>query len=357
MNATMRKWKCLGMAIFALAGFLGISTTASAASADDLSLELDLLRQDVSQLGDRLTKGLRLNGYYDFEYLADNEGGYAHFRQHHISLFIARDWETWRLFTELEWEDGTALKGDGVPPATGTGEIKMERGWVEYLPSDAINVRMGKILLPHYWNVNHYPNVVLSTNRPLMVRNIYPTDTTGIMVYGTVYRGSMGATYRMYAGNGQSANDARNDDNVNKATGGRLTFHLGGLIGLNRLDVSGSGYSEQNATDGAFDVWGADAQVNVGRVELLAEYASRTANTDTEGFYVQPSARIAGELRAFYRFDSLDNGAFEEWRQTVGLNYRPEPNISLKVEVSDNDSDDPTTTQYEEVAASIALFF
>lgn len=328
----------------------------SAVSLDDVALNQEVLHESVADLATQIEERAGLAGYYDFEYITANDASNSHFRQHHVSLFVSRSWEQWRVFSEIEFENGPVHAGSGGP-VEGNGEIKVEAAWGEYLYADWLHIRGGKQLLPHYWNVNHYPNVVLSTERPLMVRAIYPADTTGVMVYGTAYTGPVGATYNLYYGNGQSADSAHTDDNEGKVVGGHFTLHLDHLIdGVNRLNLGISGMSDPTASDHD-DVYGFDTQVNAGRFELLAEYAKRTNDTSGEGLYVQPSARVWRELRCFYRYGYKDlvNKARQE-RHTVGVNFRPQPNISLKLEVNTNDFSDDTEG-FEEVATSFAIFF
>lgn len=367
MDVTHRKWKCLGVAICALAGFLGFSTVASAAG--DLSFEMELLRQDMTSLNDRVDDKVRINGYYDFEYITDNaKSSYGHFRQHHMSIFLARDWDNWRFFTEVEFEDGVALDGDGAT-ASGVGEVKIEYAWVEHTFSDALALRGGWMLLPQYWNVNHYPNITLSTNKPLIVGKVFPSDIAAALAHGSIYAGNLGVTYNVYAGNGQAEKPAKNDDNENKAVGGRVSLNLDGLTSMfTRFDVGFSGYNERvrdvggTELEDGFYVWGADLQINTNRVELLAEYASRTAGEDIEGMYAQASVRVAGEARLFFRhefFDHFSGGvAKQHTRQTLGVNYRPLPNIALKLEVSSNTFEDSVTwEEHEQLATSIAIFY
>jgi len=333
-------------------------TPPAAASLDEVALNQEVLSESVSDLTAQLEERAGLSGYYDFEYITANDASNSRFRQHHVSLFVSKTWQRWRFFSEIEFEDFRAHDGDGEA-IEGAGAVSVESAWAEYLHADWLHVRGGKFLLPEYWNVNHYPNTVLSTNRPLMVRNVFPQDTNGLMAYGVACAGPVGATYNLYYGNGQSANSSKEDDNQGKAVGGHLSLHLAHLFdGVSRLDVGGGGYTENAPAEGGqFDVWGVDTEINAGRFELLAEYASRTSDVSAEGLYVQPSVRVWREVRCFYRYGYLDpsDGPRHE-RHTVGVNFRPRPDIALKLEVNTNDFSDDSDT-YEEVAASIALFF
>jgi len=339
----------------ALAVGVGASTAARAVSLEEMSLDTEVLKESVAELHGALTDRAELSGYYDFEYFNSNrDGDPSHFNQHHVSLFVSHTWKDWRFFAELEWEDGAELEhGDE------TGAILVESAWVEYLHHDWLQVRGGKLLLPQYWNVNHYPNVVLSTERPLMVKAIYPGEGTGVMLHGTAYGRDVGATYRLYVTNGEDR--VNEDDNNGKAVGGRVTVHLASLVaGFSRFDLGASGYHE-NAPGhgGSDDVYGFDAQINTPHLELLTEFASETEDgQNNEGFYVQPSARIYREVRLFYRYGYADARSIRQSRHTVGVNVRPMPNVSLKLEVNDNEvADGDTTEDWQGMATSVAIFF
>ncbi len=355
MGGTSLRWIAVATAALVTGSW---GPPASAASLDDVALNQEVLSESFSDLAAQLEEHAGLSGYYDFEYITANDASNSHFRQHHVSLFVSKTWKHWRFFTEVEFEDFGGHDGDGGP-VEGNGAVSLERAWAEYLHADWLHVRGGKFLLPEYWNVNHYPNTVLSTNRPLMVRNVFPTDTNGVMAYGVAYAGPVGATYNVYYSNGQSNDSSHVDDNQGKAVGGHLTLHFAHLLdGVSRLDVGAAGYTENAPTKGGqFDVVGVDTQINVGRVELLAEYASRTSDVSSEGLYVQPSVRVWRELRCFYRYGYVDpsDGPKHE-RHTVGVNFRPRPDIALKLAVNRNNFSDDTDS-YEELAASVALFF
>jgi hypothetical protein len=338
---------------------LGSAGAVRAAEPGPVDHRVGLLEVEVEGLKADLEARPTLNGYYDFEYLVDNAPGTpSTFRQHHLTIFVGAHRGPWRLLSEVEFEDGTALEGDGTD-VEGKGAVKAENAWLEHVFSDALTVRTGKFLLPHYWNVNHYPNIALSTNRPLMVRQVFPTDVVGLMAYGNRFHGSLGATWHAYVGNGESATGT--DDNENKAAGAHLTLHLGELWApFVRMDVGAAVHSERTgsgAASDATDAWGVDAQFNSHVVEVLFEYARRVADQNREGLYVQPSVKVADRVRLFYRYDRLDDGASDQTRHTAGVNVLPRPDLALKLEVNTNHLKNAAMADYEQVAASLALFF
>jgi len=356
---TTRVAEGLGSLALITALCLGAAAPAEAADGDSVEHRLGLLQDEVTGLKADFEGRPTLNGYYDFEYMVDNDPeNPSTFRQHHLTIFVGAHRGPWRLLSEIEFEDGTNLEGDGTD-VEGKGAVNAENAWLERVFSDALTVRTGKFLLPHYWNVNHYPNVALSTNRPLMVRKVFPTDATGLMAFGNRFQGSLGATWHAYVGNGDSAGGT--DDNENKAAGAHLTVHLGELWApFVRVDFGGGVHSERTgagAASDAMDVWGVDAQFNSHVVEVLFEYARRSADQKREGLYVQPSVKVADAVRLFYRYDWLDTGALNQTRHTAGVNVQPRPDLALKLEVDTNHFEDSAQDAFEQVAASVALFF
>lgn len=318
----------------------------------------DEFAEDFAGLEERLDLLPNLGGYYDFEYFNDGrKDSPGEFRQHHVSLFLAKEYDDFRFFSEVEFEFGTRFEGDGgLALEEARGEVKVEQGWGEHQILDELALRGGLILTPGYWNVNHYPNVVLSTRRPLMVRRVYPESFVGIMGLGSRYWKDFGITYYAYVGNGVSDNFARDDDNEGKAAGGRVSFHIPTDGKLETFDVGLSGYYESPTGVQRTRTWGFDAQVREGPWELLTEFAARDAEEDRTGFYFQPSYRFNEQWATFYRYDLLQIehlGTSQE--HTLGINYRPIPEVSLKLEYFrsvrsfDEDSNG--------VAASIAISF
>lgn len=332
---------------------------ASAQSMEELAADIALLQDEVQNLHQDQENEVSLHGYFSLEYYEDTQAGNpSRFRQHSMNLFVRRDWERARIFGELKFEDGVELEGDGTT-VDGKGAVKAEFVWYEYRAHDALTLRAGKFLTPQYWNVNHYPPSVLSTSRPLLVKNVFPGDQIGLMVYGNLAP-PINVVYHVYVTNGRT--DSTTDNNQNKAVGGHLSFLLNdvinrsGIVGrIKRLHVGVSAFSDNNPLDeGAYDVVGADLQFNTGRYELLFEYARAHGDSPREAFYVQPSTRLVGQLRAFFRWDYLDRASSRDHEQQVlGLNCRPVPNVSLKLEtISHHEAVD-----YEEYISSIAVFF
>jgi hypothetical protein len=79
--------------------------------------------------------------------------------------------------------------------------------------------------------------------------------------------------------------------------------------------------------------------LELGRLSWLAEFAhSRTGAGESrdlvQGYYLQPSLRLAGSLYGIYRYDQItqENERSRGERHTAGLLFRPMPQVALKFE-------------------------
>ena len=331
----------------------------SAAPTPSSGGEVAELRHEMEGFKDVMDKLPKISGYYDFEWHADDQGDSTNtFKQHHLSLFLDKRLEKWHMFSEVEFEYAFDYAGDGGA-VTGSGEAKVETGWLEYNRSDLENIRFGKLIIPQYWSVNHYPSVIVSTSRPLMNETIIPFDTTGVMVYGTHYfPNEWGAGYNVFVGNGEGSARSETDNNNNKVFGGKLTAHI---PVFDRFDVAGLTYIGENGDNNSETMWGAETQVDIADFAFQAEVA-HNSNQRQFGYYLQPSYRFLPKWTTFYRWDRLDvnkeiDDAADASSHTVGLRYQPLPAISLKGELYHKMPDDQTLERVNGLISSVVIFF
>lgn len=320
---------------------------------------LEALRHEYTDLQEKLDSLPSLNGYFEFEYLNDNRSGSpGEFRQRHLTLLVTKEYEAFRLFGEVEFEWGTVFEGEGgTRLEEASGELKLEQAWAEWVHSDMLTLRGGKMFVPTYSNIHQWPNLRLSSQNPLVQKQgVFPEHFVGVKAYGTRYWNELGVTYQAYVANGVSEFSAKEDINENKAVGANLTFHLPTHGWVDTWDFGLNGYMESPPHAERTRTWGAETQIRKGPWEVLAEFAMRNAEEDRTGAYLQPSYRFNEQWTAFYRYDLLNiAGTGERQEHRLGVNYRPITPISLKLEYFY--AREPRDDSFSGVDASIAIRF
>lgn len=336
---------------------------AEAVTREELDDEAQSQSDAVGSVRESLFSRVNLNGYYNFRFSADDSETPIAFQQHHLGLILGKQLGRFSVLTELELQnvphhaelmrEGEAGEGHEAveevhtePTAgdiSGEGQVAVENAWMEYSQNRLLNVRLGKQLSPQYWWQNRYPNLTLSTELPIHLRELFPPELVGVTVHGSVASpmgaSELGLGYRFYVSNNQFEGNSRTDRRDGKSWGGRVQLRLPATGRLRRLDVAGDVYRGQIGLVTqelvADNVFGFEAQLEVDRFLFQAEYArGRTLETTRLGYYLQPAVRLSDEWVAFYRAERLESPLAHraEARHLAGLNYRPFPQIAIKGE-------------------------
>jgi len=339
-----------------------------------------------------------VGGYMDIEF-ENFQNTDSSFDQHRWIINIGAEvHDRLRFYSEYEIEHGG-------PDASGDGEAKVEQAWLDYLITDAINIRAGALLIPFgRYNLYHDSDLQDLTDRPLVARRIIPTTWTesGAGLHG-MFNPVLGSYedlelgYELYFVNGlndgfsdsglrDAVGSLGSDNNNSKAVTGRLSISpaLGHELGLSGYwgdyddmsnDISGG------AVDW-FSTWGP--------VEIVGEYASFDADKpagediadDFSGYYVQanyhfwpaflndtflgkdfenPTFTLVGRYGRSEIDDDSDEdvGDNQEERFTLGFNYRPVESWVFKTEYQWNKTDNETLEHGDNngFAASMTIGF
>lgn len=323
---------------------------------------------------------LSVHGYADLQYGRDTRDEGATFLQNELSAFFraTTEDERWTAFSEIEFDhiDGDVYLSDRGGDSV---DVEMEAGWIEFRYKDSFRLRAGKLLLPQYWQSNHYPNLTMSALAPLMSGNIFPKSIVALQASGDWWNAQdRGVGYSLFLGGAAKTALEDLEQNDQLAAGGRLTLRLAGTsapAGIDTFDLSLSGMVSEDQDRRSDIILGLDAQVRVGRLEILAELAHRSQprldqtwlsdlhNDDgsTLGLYFQAAWRLTEKWRLFYRYDYLDlndgGGTLrDESRHTLGANFRPRANVSLKAEIFHSEPE-AWRASYDGVAGSVVLNF
>jgi hypothetical protein len=322
-----------------------------------------------------------VGGYVDVMYNnlsrpnLDNPSRNSFGQQRMVPFIYADITDHVKFATEIEMERG----GTGAPQS-GDGTIQIEFAQMDYLVTEAINLRAGILLMPvGKFNLLHDSPLNDLVDRPMVSRIIIPSTwfEAGAGIYGTLYPTSLSKLdYEVYAVNGMSQSagtitdqgvrgargSVSRDRDDSKAIVGRVAFSP--MLGI---EVAGSGYHGQyRAAAGAvgqgyIDIFALDWTLQRGPFEVIGESAwtSITRNTNgtanapsnMQGYYIQGNYHFmpdflkkwapshftdASTFTAVVRWEQVDTDTNDKTRfaagggnrrelerLTLGLNFRP----------------------------------
>jgi hypothetical protein len=318
-------------------------------------------------------------GYVDFRSLTtDEETQASYFREYAASIFLSKTIDRWLFHSEINANTAPEWDSEGIHlfPRSSNLSVKLETASVNYNWRDWLQGQAGFIFVPTYWRTHRYQSTTLTVDDPLIDQSIFPTAFTGGMIHGDKYFEEGGFSYQIYGGVSQQArfDDSAPGDPLRRArsVGGKVVWHVPNHHFFDALDFGVHLLSANYITrgDGRTDFQGAELNVSRGRVGVLSEFASSsdivqrgTPGGHRDGYYLQPSYRIAPTLHAVAQYERLTHDSplnadvFRLARQTLGLTYRPIPSVSLKVEA---DRDAPLHSPlpaFYGVTAGIVYFF
>lgn len=312
--------------------------------------------------------------------------------------------ERLRFYSEYEIEHGGPNAAN-----SGQGEAKVEQAWMDYLITDAVNLRAGALLVPFgRYNLYHDSDLQDLTERPLLARRVIPTTWTesGAGFYGELSPAIGGYEdltigYEAYFINGFDADfsdtglrgargSLSSDNNNRKSLVSRVVLSpaLGHEIGVSSY-LSGKFNNLNDSITGL----GIDGLTTWGPLEVIGEWAyfhidEPATGTDlpewAKGFYLQANYHFWPEFlnhtflgRSFedpkFTFvnrlgwvgieddtdtaNALDHNY--EWRYTMGLNYRPVESWVFKFEwqINSNNAENLERGSNDGFIASIAMGF
>ncbi len=381
------------------AGAATASTAELERRIEALSQEVERLRlgaaasapradQSVGGLGPAASKvyragrGVSIGGYGEMVYLdpssrADDgsaSGASATADLQRAVLYFGYKFDDrWLFNSEIEFEH--AVAGDGEK-----GEVEVEFAYVDWHKTQALGARGGLLLVPMgFLNELHEPPIFFGVERPEVETVIIPT--TWRELGGGVYGQAGPVTWKAYLLNslnaaGFSAAEGIREGRQEGAEAAARNLALTGRVDW--MPVQGAvlgaglfaGDTAQDATgvDGARLVaWEMHAEYRWRGLRARALFAqNRLSNADEvsvltgqvigsrqTGYYVEAGYNVldgrrttSQELSPFVRYEALDTQAAvapgttadpanDRRDLTVGLHYRPIPNIAIKFDWQD----------------------
>jgi hypothetical protein len=283
------------------------------------------------QLGDT---GFSLGGYTTASY-TNLSSASSRVALDNLSLFVWWQGEgRWKFFTELDYENPWASNSEGQE-----GEdhyLALERLYLDYDINDLATIRAGKFLTPiGRWNLIHATPLVWTTSRPLTTTRTFPTNVTGLMLYGTLPAVANGLEYTLYASKGDEIRPNPVLDPFYEVFGAHVTvpFPIAGQVGLSLAD-----FEQEDAPDEKRRLLGFDYVWTRNRYEFSAEGVYRFSDNgnlwNEKGIFGQLVVPLSEKLYAVGRYEFFHPALETEATQlfVVGLNYRFTPAIVLKAE-------------------------
>ncbi|WP_426112467.1 hypothetical protein [Massilia sp. PWRC2] len=279
--------------------------------------------------------GVTIGGYGSLEVQRTGERA-AHPSLAHASAFVWWEGESrWKFFAEVDNQANHTAEHETEP-----GEsryVSVERIYVDYTLNDRVTLRAGKYLTPiGRWNQNHADPLVWTTSRPLITRDLFPDNATGVMALGSLPALGRQASYSVFASTGKELRPDPAEDEFKHSYGARLNVPLGEHL---QAGLSYAGFSEGSMRPRQHRLLGFDFVWAANGIEVSGEALYRRASENTTraatGGFVQLVVPLWARLSAAGRFESVSNPLDPDVRQraVLGLNWRSNRAMSLKLEL------------------------
>jgi hypothetical protein len=270
-----------------------------------------------------------------------------------LSLFLHSDpTPDWHFFTEIELSNALVLTRDGFTATD--ADLDFERLYVDYNVSPRQTLRLGKFLTPvGRWNQIHADPLVWTVSRPLTTAAPFARNASGIQLYGSWPAGMSAIDYQIYLDDSAQLDPTEGHEltymDVDISPNPISSFEHGGGVRL-----------QYRTTDDAFqaglsaaryrlkdlprfkDMVGLDVFYTKNDIEVSGETVYRQdegagGNTEWGGF-AQLVVPMGKGFYAIAYHERYKAQLFSDVLNTtsVGITYRPEPPLSIKLERRDS---------------------
>jgi hypothetical protein len=364
----------------------------------------------------QVTRGLSLGAYAEASYrnlVGDQQGAKDSTDFERLVIYTGYKFSDRILFnSEVEFEHGTT----NSTLSSGGGSVSVEFANLDFMFIDELNARIGLLLLPMgFINEIHEPPYFHGVARPEVERQIIPSTwrENGAGIFGTLFADQV--EYRLYVVNGLTAEGYDSTGlRAGRQSGNRAIAEHGAVTGrVDWIPIEGlligasafHGNSGQNQTISAVSlpdtpttIWDAHAEFERWGLHLralvtmahLGDAGRLTTALRLIPDGIGPSESIASEmigaygevaynvwpliqpesemrLEPFFRYEYLDtqlelpsgfsgNDAREIEIHTVGLSFKPIPQVVLKADYRSRDSKNGTRLA-DEFNVGIGLAF
>lgn len=250
---------------------------------------------------------LRLGGYAN-AILEPATGSGSGLALDDLSLFL--HWEgagKFRMFSEISLERPLVFRpGEGL--SSRHTYVALERLHFDCLYSDQINLRAGKFLTPiGRWNSVHAGPLVWTTSRPLITEKSFPTNATGVMVFGSWTVLGKSADYSAYGTVGEEWRPDPKLDPFERAYGLHVNLSVSGSADFG---LSYANFEQRSSSSETQHLLGVDYLWSRNRYEFEAEAVYRSSedgsDLDEKGVSLQGVAPLSDRLYGVVRYEFYD---------------------------------------------------
>ena len=277
----------------------------------------------------------------------------------HLSLFLWWSGDSrLRFFSETDLERAVQFRTSGT--TTGNAYLALERLYADWTQSDELNFRIGKFLTPiGRWNLIHAEPLVWTTSRPVITEQVFPTNATGGMVYGTLVSIGAGLDYSVYGSIGKELRPDPALDTFKEAYGFHLSYPVQPTL---QLGLSYANFEQTREIGAHKNLLGVDSVWTSNGYELSAEaawrFSSAGGGADEKGGFVQAVIPLADKLFAIGRYEYLQQTGEDEGNSLWlgGMDYRWNRSLIFKTEFSKSEHHNQTNEPGGFLASLAALF-
>jgi len=297
-----------------------------------------------------------LGGYTSLQY-EYRENGYYEYKLDDLAILGFIRFGRFKFFGELEaknWYYTSKDKKDEF-----NLKFHTERIYLQYDFNEHLKIRGGRFITPlGIWNQVHINALKWTTSDPVTAEWFFPRFSTGLDFFGFL---PFSDTVEYHAFIQKTKNIDNSYNNVK--TDDFIGFQLKKYFDVNKyIGVNGGKFYDTELDETSLFI-GVFGYLNIKRLYLFGEayfahedekhHTNYSNRIDKESYYIQGVYRVFSRnyivFRNEYFNDRSDNGYLNVW--TVGWNYKPRFNISLKGEYQIFEK------RYNRFLASFAVLF